>query len=218
MSNNGWSLRGYEPVDRVYFVIEGSFDSMEQAELAAQKYLQMLEKTQPTSNSGGQSAKGIQDRVLIVSPEGEEERVFPRVKIWKHELKDCCSYNELLSTMGGSRETVEKNAIQILLSMFKFIVQNVDLSKNIAAIRDAVKGKQYNKLMSLLEKIYQEEYLKNGKFSHKTTTLLEKILSEAYPVCPRCNAIGQTAKGYAAGVDNGQNIKKFNCPECATSF
>jgi DNA-directed RNA polymerase subunit RPC12/RpoP len=108
MSDNKWKLKGYDTFEEKYYNLPGEHNNKEEAEKAAQSYLQELESTQPSATSGGQS--GIQDQVYIVSPEGEERRVRPRPETWKQDLKDkkdypecpyCHSSRVLESAIGG---------------------------------------------------------------------------------------------------------------------
>jgi hypothetical protein len=75
MKAKKWSLEGYDtfeggPDD--YYPLEGEYDDESAAQAAARNRLAELEKTQPSSSSGGQS--GIQDRVFIVRPDGRKYR------------------------------------------------------------------------------------------------------------------------------------------------
>lgn len=44
---------------------------------AAYRQFEKLERELPTSGSGGQAPEGIQDQVLIQSPDGNVKRVLP---------------------------------------------------------------------------------------------------------------------------------------------
>jgi hypothetical protein len=52
------------------------FDDHDAALEFGRSQLEGLERTQPTSSSGGQGFGGIQDRVYIVHPNGQRERVL----------------------------------------------------------------------------------------------------------------------------------------------
>ncbi len=72
-----WKLEGYDTFEGgpdAYYPIEGEYDSQAEAEAAASKQLQNLEKSQPSSSSGGQTFQGIQDRIYTVSPDGTRRR------------------------------------------------------------------------------------------------------------------------------------------------
>jgi uncharacterized protein involved in type VI secretion and phage assembly len=71
-----WRLAGYDPFANEWYDYPGeTYASRTEAEAAAQRALQELERTQPTAQSGGQT--GIQDRVYIVHPDGTRSRVLP---------------------------------------------------------------------------------------------------------------------------------------------
>lgn len=72
-----WKLGGYDTFEGEFYPLEGTYPSEEAAELAAQERLKHLEETQPSSSSGGQNG-GIQDRVYIVTPDGDYTRIMPR--------------------------------------------------------------------------------------------------------------------------------------------
>ena len=70
-----WKLQGYDAFEGgpdAFYPIEGEHDSEDQAREAARACIADLEKTQPSSSSGGQP--GIQDRIYIVSPDGRKKR------------------------------------------------------------------------------------------------------------------------------------------------
>ena len=55
----------------------GEYRSKREALKAAYRRLEDLEETQPTSDSGGQSPDGIQDRIYIKTPEGKIYHITP---------------------------------------------------------------------------------------------------------------------------------------------
>ena len=69
-----WKLEGYDTLESEYYPLEGEYDTREEAEIAAIKRLKYLEELQPSESSGGQTEEGIQDRVYLVSPNGERIR------------------------------------------------------------------------------------------------------------------------------------------------
>lgn len=68
-----WRLEGLDTFEGSWYPLDGEYESEADAEIAARERLQHLEKTQPTSLSGGQFG-GIQDRVFIVDPDGKRRR------------------------------------------------------------------------------------------------------------------------------------------------
>ena len=66
-----WTLKGYDTFERTEYYLPGEYESEGAALVAAQKQLDSIQKTQPTETSGGQE-EGIQDRVLIVRPDGTQ--------------------------------------------------------------------------------------------------------------------------------------------------
>lgn len=84
-----WKLEGYDTFDGAYYpmgtipkqgggTIDGMkprYDTEAEARADAAKALADLERTQPTSSSGGQDFGGIQDRVYLVHPDGRRERI-----------------------------------------------------------------------------------------------------------------------------------------------
>lgn len=69
-------LLGYDSFEggpNAFYPVGRKYASLEQARQAARSRLQVLERTQPTSESGGQG--GIQDYVFIVRPDGSMFRV-----------------------------------------------------------------------------------------------------------------------------------------------
>jgi hypothetical protein len=85
-----WHLEGYDAFDGEYHAlgaplapdddklrdgVRPSYESYDEAMADARKRLAYLEKTQPSSWSGGQGFFGIQDQVFIVHPGGRRERV-----------------------------------------------------------------------------------------------------------------------------------------------
>lgn len=71
-----WKLMGYDTFSNESYTLK-SYPTQAAAESAAQERLRDLERTQPSTSSGGQS--GIQDRVYIERPDGTTQRVFPGV-------------------------------------------------------------------------------------------------------------------------------------------
>ena len=71
-----WKIDGYDAFEGEFYPLPGEFSSQEEAEEAASKRLEDLEKTQPKKQSGGQGFFGIQDRVFIVRPDGTSYRFF----------------------------------------------------------------------------------------------------------------------------------------------
>ena len=67
-----WKLEGFDTFSEEPYPLEGSYPTRAAAEEAARKRLEELEKSQPTSSSGGQ--KGIQDQVRVIRPDGTKYR------------------------------------------------------------------------------------------------------------------------------------------------
>jgi hypothetical protein len=76
-----WKLLGYDTFSNEWYTYRDDkfkpleFKSFNAAKEAARKKLTELEKSQPSTSSGGQGFFGIQDRVFIETPEGEQIRV-----------------------------------------------------------------------------------------------------------------------------------------------
>jgi len=78
-----WRLEGYDTFSDEPYPLDGkygdgcqpSYPGRDAALADAFKRLRELERTQPSSSSGGQS--GIQDRVYLIHPDGHRERVYP---------------------------------------------------------------------------------------------------------------------------------------------
>ncbi len=68
-------LRGYDTFSGDYYPLAGTYRSEVDAQKAARKFLQDVERSQPSKSSGGQH--GIQDRVFIVRPDGASYRYLP---------------------------------------------------------------------------------------------------------------------------------------------
>lgn len=68
-----WRLCGYDAFAREWYPLPGIFLSEDSAIRAAHRRLKQLEKTQPSSVSGGQD--GIQDQVYFVCPDGSVKRI-----------------------------------------------------------------------------------------------------------------------------------------------
>lgn len=69
-----WKLEGYDTFEGSFYPLDGEYASEADARAAALDRLEELEQSQPTSSSGGPSC--IQDRVFIVDPDGNRNRVF----------------------------------------------------------------------------------------------------------------------------------------------
>lgn len=80
-------LEGYDTFEGEPYPLKGSYKTEWEAEAAAQKRLKELERTQPTSSSGGQDG-GIQDRVYLLRPDGTKRRILPRGKLLRGEESD----------------------------------------------------------------------------------------------------------------------------------
>ncbi len=76
-TKNKWKLEGWDVFDAGNYAIEGEYDTEEQVIEAAKLRLLENEKDQPTETSGGQSDRGVQDRVFIVRPDGSKYRYLP---------------------------------------------------------------------------------------------------------------------------------------------
>jgi hypothetical protein len=72
-----WRLAGWDAFANENYPLPGEYDSEAEAQRAARKRLEQLERTQPSGQSGGQKPGGIQDQVLIVSPIGSTYRYLP---------------------------------------------------------------------------------------------------------------------------------------------
>ena len=78
MTKSGhWHLAGYDTFAMEWYVVGGEYSTEGLAIDAAKQRLRELEQSQPTSQSGGQSPLGIQDRVFVVAPDGSRHRIFP---------------------------------------------------------------------------------------------------------------------------------------------
>ena len=64
-----WKLEGYDTFSEESYSLSGNYPDRQSAEAAARKRLLELERTQPTSSSGGQDEHGIQDHVFVVRPD-----------------------------------------------------------------------------------------------------------------------------------------------------
>lgn len=69
-----WSLLGYDTFEGEFYPIEGEYLDEVEIRRAAKARLEKLEETQPSEESGGQGAFGIQDLVYIVRPDGSRYR------------------------------------------------------------------------------------------------------------------------------------------------
>jgi|SRR3989344_2725912 len=65
---NKWWLRGTDTFSYEDYVLAINIDDAETASFLARARLRELERTQPTSSSGGQGFGGIQDRVDVMPP------------------------------------------------------------------------------------------------------------------------------------------------------
>lgn len=72
--NYDWLIEGYDTFDGQPYPLQGAYDCRLNAERAADARLRELEKSQPTSNSGGQGELSIQDQVFVVRPDGSKYR------------------------------------------------------------------------------------------------------------------------------------------------
>ncbi|MEM9027551.1 MAG: hypothetical protein AAGC70_04205 [Pseudomonadota bacterium] len=70
-----WRLVGWDTFAGHEYGLPGRYRTQASAVRAAKRELRRIEKQQPTATSGGQD--GIQDRVYIISPEGQSIRVLP---------------------------------------------------------------------------------------------------------------------------------------------
>jgi hypothetical protein len=73
VESDKWKLLGYDTFANEWYGLGGEFHDEESARKAARRRLRELERSQPSSSSGGQD--GIQDRVYIVAPDGTSSRV-----------------------------------------------------------------------------------------------------------------------------------------------
>lgn len=73
-----WKLLGYDTFSSEWYILPGSFASEKDAQTAADRRLDDLERTQPSASSGGQGSLGIQDRVFIQRPDGSKYRHIRR--------------------------------------------------------------------------------------------------------------------------------------------
>lgn len=73
-----YRLVGYDTFEGEEYPLPGSYKELGEAQRAAQARLRELERTQPSSSSGGQS--GIQDQVYILHPNGVKLRVLVKAQ------------------------------------------------------------------------------------------------------------------------------------------
>lgn len=222
MIDKKWRIKRCDPLEKGKEFPESKdqYDDEKQAEEAAQKLLQKIEREQPTSESGGQN--GVQDRVYIISPEGLKKQVSPRPETWKNILKYSRSFDELEKAISGSEKEARTTSIGIVLEMLEFVVRNIAVSGNdMEKIRVAIKAERYSELMDLAEKIYKDQYLRVKKFSQRQPSLLEKLVSEG---CPKkkykgcsCGADGRISDLYIIGGAK-EGVPEFYCYECETGF
>jgi hypothetical protein len=71
-----WRLLGYDTFEGEFYTLPDEYPSQAKAEGAAAERLRGLEKSQPSTSSGGQGVDGIQDRVHVVRPDGTSYRYF----------------------------------------------------------------------------------------------------------------------------------------------
>lgn len=76
MDQGKWTLTGVDGFSDEPYEIPGAYDTEERARDVARLHLAAIELTQPTSETGGQGEDGIQDRIYIISPNGNEYRYF----------------------------------------------------------------------------------------------------------------------------------------------
>lgn len=69
-----WRLEGWDTFEGASYSLAGEYATRALAVAAARKRLGGLERTQPSTSSGGQGLGGIQDRVFIIHPDGQRER------------------------------------------------------------------------------------------------------------------------------------------------
>lgn len=69
-----WKLVGFDTFANEFYSLDGEYKTEKAVNEAAKKRLGLLEKSQPSESSGGQSAFGIQDRVFIETPDGRRYR------------------------------------------------------------------------------------------------------------------------------------------------
>lgn len=84
MKRKKWKIEGYDTFDSKwdvesdpFYPIEGEWNTEKEAIEAAKKFLDKIERHQPSSRSGGQSILGLQDHVYIVRPDGSKYRYIP---------------------------------------------------------------------------------------------------------------------------------------------
>lgn len=63
-----WYLEGYDTFAGEDYSIEGHYKTEQEALAAAARRREELERTQPSSSSGGQGFMGIQDRTFVCGP------------------------------------------------------------------------------------------------------------------------------------------------------
>jgi len=80
-----WKILGFDTFEGEFYPIDGSYSTVEEAMIEAQRRLKHLEETQPTATSGGQIG-GIQDRIYIIAPNGLPTRVMPQRRTREVEL------------------------------------------------------------------------------------------------------------------------------------
>ena len=84
MEQKKWKIEGYDTFESkwdvesdAFYPLEGEWNEEKEAKQAAKEFLEKIERQQPSTNSGGQSAFGIQDHVYIVRPDGSRCRYVP---------------------------------------------------------------------------------------------------------------------------------------------
>lgn len=78
--SRSYRLKGFDAFSGEY-ELEGEHGSLGAAEAAARVRLEHLERSQPSSSSGGQTEHGIQDRVYIETPTGRLVRYTGGVRL-----------------------------------------------------------------------------------------------------------------------------------------
>ncbi len=76
-----WTLLGYDTFAEEEYPLPGEFEHKWGAEAAAALEMEKTKREQPDKSSGGQGTFGIQDRIFLVSPAGNRERVHSLVPI-----------------------------------------------------------------------------------------------------------------------------------------
>lgn len=72
-----WKIVGYDTFSNEWYGLQPDYATEKEAQTAALKRLDELERSQPAKDSGGQADVGIQDRVFVERPDGTRYRVVP---------------------------------------------------------------------------------------------------------------------------------------------